>query len=56
VKRQVCYLFSLTFCAIVVNVQQKLSSPDETVSDEDDSFLPDDDDDELCDDAESGVL
>ena len=28
------------------HVQQKLSSAEETVSDEDDSFLPDDDEDE----------
>lgn len=45
-KRQVCYSYLLASCAIVANVQQKLSSAEETVSDEDDSFLPDDDEDE----------
>jgi chromosome transmission fidelity protein 1 len=53
VKRQVCYL-SILSCAIVAdcNMQQKLSSPEEAGSDEDDSFLPDDDED---DGVESGI-
>ncbi|SRR5258708_29876667 len=55
VKRQVCYLYLHASCATVVNVQQKFSSPEETVSDEDDSFLPDDDEDESRGDVESGV-
>ncbi len=55
VKRQVCYLYLLASCAIVADVQQKLSSPEETASDEDDSFLPDDDEDESRGDVESGV-
>ena len=52
-KRQVCFL-SILSCAIVAdcNMQQKLSSLEETGSDEDDSFLPDDDED---DGVESGI-
>lgn len=51
-KRQVCLFASRT---IVAHVPQKLSSAEETVSDEDDSFLPDDDEDESRDNVESGV-
>lgn len=39
----------------MVNVLQKLSSPEETASDEDDSFLPDDDEDESRGDVEDGL-
>ena len=50
-----CRLWLLTSCAIVADVPQKVSSPEETASDEDDSFLPDDDEDESHGDVESGV-
>lgn len=50
-----CCLCLFASCAIVANVPQKLSSPEETASDEDDSFLPDDNEDESRGDVESGV-
>lgn len=50
-----CCLCPSASCAIVADVPQKLSSPEETASDEDDSFLPDDDEDETRGDVESGV-
>jgi len=55
VKRPVCRLCLFASCAIVANVPQKLSSAEETASDEDDSFLPEDDEDESLGDVENGV-
>jgi hypothetical protein len=55
VKRQVCCLCLSGSCTIIANVPQKLSSPEEIASDEDDSFLPDDDEDEFHGDVESGA-
>jgi hypothetical protein len=52
VKRQVCCLCFLVQSYLMV--PQKLPSPEETASDEDDSFLPDDED-ESHGDVESGV-
>ena len=48
-------LVSFASCAIIANTPQKLSSPEETASDEDDAFLPEDDEDESRADVESGA-
>jgi len=53
VKRQVCHLIFLPI--ITANLLQRLISPEEMASDDEDSFLPDDDEDGLGDGIESAV-
>ena len=52
-KRQVCHLILLPI--ITANLLQRLISPEEMASDDEDSFLPDDDEDGLGDGIESAV-
>jgi len=53
VKRQVCHLIFLPITT--AKLLQRLTSPEEMASDDEDSFLPDDDEDELGDGIESTV-